>query len=429
MRTSMRIRTCLVAALALAAGLTLPASLEAQLPQASARALGMGENMTASARGFAAVANNPAGLAHWESPGFSMALPSFGATGGMGPITLTDLTAWDGIIILPIQKELWLRRVNGSNSGTQDVVARAGITPIALSVGPLAFQLSGSLAGTARLNGDAMELILYGNAGRAASPSNFDLENSTVDAYALTTAALSYGIRASDRLYLGVTGKYVIGNGLVMGRDAGSTLTSDPLAVNIDFPIVSNSFDDYEFDNGSGFGFDVGAIWESPFGITFGATVQNIVSTFEWTPGTLVYRPGTAIYDLDQSTSDVDERPLEGGPQELTDMVGELTLKPVFSVGAELDLRMVRLQADIRHRVSGGMQFGPDFHAGVGAEIKALPFAPFRLNAGIITGGYTFGGGASIIVGPVNLTAGVGYEAGEIQDAVRADFALSFGWN
>jgi hypothetical protein len=403
-----------------------PGASEAQLPQASARALGMGFNMTASARGFAAVANNPAGLAHWESPGFSIAIPSVAVGAGLGPIRLSDLEVWQGSIVAPIQKELWLRQVQ--TEGGQGALADAGVTAVALNVGPVGFQLSTSLAGSADLNPDAVELLLYGNAGRTGRPSNFELSGSSLDAFVLTTAALSYGIRASDRLYLGVTGKYVMGNVLLMGRDAGSTVFSDPLGVSIDFPVVSNSSDNFEANNGTGFGFDVGAIWEGP-GITVGATVQNVVNTFAWTTDALVFRPGQAVFDFDNSSSDFEEQPLDGAPPELLDMVDQLTLKPVFSVGAEIDLPMIRLQADIRRRVSGGMQFGPEFHAGVGAELKALPFLPVRAHAAAVTGGVQFGGGASLILGPVNLTTGAAYQTGDLRSAVRGHVALSFGWN
>lgn len=82
----------------LAIGLVVLSALPVagQLPQASAAALGMGYNTTAWARGFAAVANNPAGLAHRDSPGFSIAILPISLGSGLGPVGLEDLTAWEG---------------------------------------------------------------------------------------------------------------------------------------------------------------------------------------------------------------------------------------------------------------------------------------------------------------------------------------------
>ena len=57
------------------AGLLLPALLQAQLPDPSTRALGMGGAYTSLARGYEAVAWNPAMLAAVGRPGFTIGLP------------------------------------------------------------------------------------------------------------------------------------------------------------------------------------------------------------------------------------------------------------------------------------------------------------------------------------------------------------------
>ena len=67
------------------------APVAAQLPSASASALGAGDTYTALARGFNAVAWNPAGLAMTGNPGFSMTLVPVRAVGSFGPISLKDL--------------------------------------------------------------------------------------------------------------------------------------------------------------------------------------------------------------------------------------------------------------------------------------------------------------------------------------------------
>lgn len=420
----------LLAALLLAlSGLFATApDLSAQLPQASARALGMGYNMTASARGFAAVANNPAGLAHWESPGFSLAIPAATAGTGLGPVTLADIAEYEGAFIPDAQKAAWLQSV--TDAGGQAGILQGGLTPLALNIGPVGFQLSSAVGGRMQLSPDAAELLLYGNAGRTGVTRDFALDGSSLDAFVLSTAALSLGVRASDRVYLGVTGKYVMGNGLVMGRDAGSVVRSDPLQVELQFPVIANATEgeETEFNNGTGFGFDLGAIVELPM-ITLGASVENVVNTFAWELDGLAYIPGAALFDTGSSESDFDEQPAENAPQDILDMVDELTLRPVYSVGAEIDLPLVRLQADIRKRTAGGLQFGPEFHAGVGAELKLIGFLPLRAHAAKITGGYQAGGGLSLILGPVNLSAGGAYQSGELEDAAVGMFTLSFGGN
>src|SRR5919199_3719364 len=57
----------------------------AQLPSASAVALGSGDNYTALARGYNAVAWNPAGLAMPGNPGFSLTILPVRGSGGLRP--------------------------------------------------------------------------------------------------------------------------------------------------------------------------------------------------------------------------------------------------------------------------------------------------------------------------------------------------------
>lgn len=405
----------------------------AQLPQASAAALGMGYNMTASARGFAAVANNPAGLGHASSPGFSLAIPSISAEAGLGPISLSDLADWEGALVPTSVKEDWLTRV--SSSGGQGGSVGVGATPLALNVGPIGFQLSTRVGGLASLAPDAAELLLFGNAGRTGTARDFTLDNSLVEAYALTTAAVSYGFQVTDRVYLGATGKYVIGNGLLVGRDAGSFANSDPVSVEIDFPVLIpyGASDDFRFDHGNGVGLDLGALWESRSMIV-GATIQNILNTFEWNLDEYSYIPGEAFFDQDNSDSDFDEQRLSAAPGATRDAFQEvadnLRLKPVASVGIQLAASsFLRLQADLRKTLGDGLEFDPDFHAGVGAELSALSFLPLRAHVAKVSGGFQIGGGSSLILGPVNLSGALALRARDGANATLGMVTLSFGAN
>lgn len=421
-------RHSLAAGLVLAALLpALGAPLSAQLPQASAAALGMGYNMTASARGFAAVANNPAGLGMADSPGFSLAIPAVAVEDGLGPVSLSDLADWEGRLVPNDVKQDWLERV--AASGRQGGSVFAGVTPVALSIGSLGVQASTQVGGKTHLGPDIVELMLYGNAGRTGTAGDFDLEGSFIDSFVLSTIALSWGFRASDALHLGVTGKYMGGSGLVVARDAGSLFGSDPLTIELLYPVVLPAGEEFDFGNGSGVGFDVGAIWSGP-SVTVGATIQNLVSTFEWDLAEFSYVPGRALFELGRAGSDFEEQPASGAPRVLLDAVEELTPKPVFAVGVEMSpTSIVRLQADIRQRVSGGLGVGPDFHAGVGAELRALSALPLRAHLAAVSGGVQVGGGASLVLGPVNLSGAIALRTDEGSNATLGMLTLSFGGN
>ncbi|NNF14423.1 MAG: conjugal transfer protein TraF [Gemmatimonadetes bacterium] len=425
----MRTSTFVLAALAL---LAVPAA--AQLPQASATALGLGFNTTASARGFAALANNPAGLSMDDGPGFSLAVGAAAVETGLGPISLQDLVDYEGQLVPDGIKSEWLQRV--AESGTQAGTIGAGLTPVAFSVGSLGFQLSAQAGGEVNLGPDAVELLLYGNAGRTGSAGDYDLDGASLDAFFLSTAAVGYGFQVSPQLHLGVTGKYTVGTGLVVGRDAGSVLQSDPLLAQIEFPVLFTDFEDEfgnerdgAFNNGSGLGLDVGAIWVGPK-LTVGATIQNLISTFDWDLAGFSYTPGQAVFDGDDGESNFDEFPADGAPQVLLTAAEELTLKPVFAAGVQLQATpLVRVTADLRKRASGGLSVGPDFHLGAGAELTALSFLPLRAHLAKVSEGVQVGGGASLVLGPVNLSGGIALRTGDAGDATLGMVTLSFGGN
>lgn len=412
----------------------LATPVSAQLPQASARALGLGLNTTASSRGFAAVANNPAGLGLADSPGFSLAVPALGVEAGLGPVTLQDLVDWEGRLLPDVVKNQWLTRV--TDSGSQSGAVGAGITPVALSVGGLGLQLSSQVGGETALGPDAVQLLLYGNAGRTGEPEDLDLEGSSIKGFVVSTLAVAYGFRVSPGLHLGLTGKYVVGTGLLLGRDAGSMLGSSPLAIETRLPVLFTDLgddatppgvDSSPVNNGSGVGLDVGAIWTGP-SLTVGATVQNLFNTFSWDVGALTYVPGETLFQQGVLTSDFEERAATDAPQTVLDAVEELTPKPVFAAGVELEPSAVlRLTGDMRKRVSGGLGVGPDFHIGTGAELRAVPFLPLRAHFAVVSGGVQVGGGAGLVLGPLNLNGGVALRTGDFGNATLGMVTLSFG--
>jgi hypothetical protein len=405
----------------------------AQLPQASAAVLGMGYNTTASSRGFAAVANNPAGLGMGDSPGFSLAVPAVAVNAGLGPVTLQDLADWEGTLVPATVKSQWLASV--TESGSQGGAVGAGVTPVAFNVGGFGFQLSSEIAGETELGPDAVQLLLYGNAGRTGEPEDLDLQGSSLDGSLISTLAIAYGFRVSPGLHLGLTGKYIVGTGLVLGRDAGSELSSDPLSAEVRFPMlftnlgdsVPDGVDSHPVNNGSGVGLDVGAIWSGP-GLTVGATIQNLFNTFSWDMEALSYIPGEALFVQGSSTSDFEERAATDAPQTVLDAVEEMKPKPVFAAGVQLEPSpILRLTGDIRKRVSGGSGVGPDFHIGAGAELRAVPVLPLRAHFAVVSEGVQVGGGAGLVLGRVNLNGAIALRTSDHGNATLGMVTLSFG--
>ena len=107
---SKRLVATLTLSLALAAA-SFPRAASSQLPSASTAALGTANNYTALARGFSAIALNPAGLAMAGNPGFSLTFLPLQAQAGLNAIALADVAAFDGMKIPPTTKEEWLQSV------------------------------------------------------------------------------------------------------------------------------------------------------------------------------------------------------------------------------------------------------------------------------------------------------------------------------
>lgn len=407
----------------------LPGPAAAQLARASAADFGLGNAVTATARGFSAIAANPAGLGMPGTGHFSLAVLPLQLRQGLAPVGLGDLADFGGRVVPAAVKEGWLAdvRADGGEAGSSEV----GVSGLALQTGRVGVQVSTLAAGRGRLVPDAAELLLFGNAGRTGEPAGFELAGSSLDGWAVSTVGVGFGLPLAgdtgDDLAVGVTLKYSVGHAVVVGRDVGSAVGSDPLEVAIEFPVLSTPVGDAGLENGSGVGLDLGVAWQrGP--LRLGATAQNVVHTFAWDVDGMVFRPGTALFNEDESGSDFDERPGGEAPEALRAAVDELGFAPLLAVGGAYDPRPdVTVAVDVQKRIGEGMGVEPDFRAAVGLEARQWPVLPLRAHAAKITGGFQLGGGLSLVLGPVTLSGGAAVQVGEPQDATMGMLTLSFG--
>lgn len=422
-------------ALAALGSLVAVAPASAQLANASTSTLGLSGNNTATVRGFGTISVNPAGLA-MPGSGFSLALIPIQIRSGINPIGLKDLKDVEGSLVPTAVKQDWLDRVtaDGGQSGTFGV----DISEIAFTSGNIGFQISTVVAGAVDLSPGIVEAVLFGNAGRTGSPANLALSPASVEGFGITTAGLSIGIPisspASD-IAIGATLKYSVGHGLAVGRSSSGSVSADPVAVDLNFPVVHStafSFDNFGvgdiLDGGTGIGVDVGFMVKKD-NLSFGASVQNVVNTFEWDESKLSYRAGTASFETGSSDSDFDERAYASAPADLRQAVTDMQFKPAIRAGIGLDVSGdFTVTGDLHARFSDdGIALGPKFHLGGGAEFRGLKVIHLRGGAAVITDGIQYGGGASLVLGPLNFSAAAAVQSGDIGDNVLAQFALSFG--
>jgi hypothetical protein len=399
---------------------------EAQLPSPSAAALGLGDNYTALARGYSAAAWNPAGLGMPGNPTVSFALMSIRGLAGLDPINLSDLADYQGELVPTTVKEEWLSRITaeGSEQGT----AGADVNYLAVNVGRVGLHFATNLRAVGDVGPGVAELVLFGNAGRTGTPTDFTLEGSAFDVVATSTGGLSYAqplMRTpSSSLSLGATVKYTMGHLLFTGADAGSQVTADPLAVDLRFPIAQTDtilMVDH-LNNGGGVGVDLGLAWQSG-GISAGLAVKNVFNSFEWDESKLFYRPGEALFNADSTGSEFGARPLSAAPAGLQDRVAGLNFGPEIAAGLAYQMgRRLTLSADVRHRLEESRLGEPTSHVGAGAELRLLRWLPLRVGGAVLPGGNLIAGGVGLEFGVANLTA----SAAQRQTELGTDQMLMF---
>lgn len=406
----------------------------AQLQSASSAGLGTADNYTALARGFAALGLNPAALGLPESPGFSLALIPVSVQAGVDPVTLGDLKDFEGRQIPDATKNDWLDRIGAS--GSEEVLAGARASALSLTVGNFGLQASTIAHARASISEPVAELLLFGNAGRTGSPADLTLTGSTMDAWAVTTVGASFGLRLGARIgtyenqsfAVGATLKYSVGNALLLGRERGGSVTSDPVAVSVQFPVVQTDTAGKKWSNGSGVGLDVGAAWEGgPWSV--GLAVHNLFNTFEWDRSKLFFRPGEAIFNASTKDANVGAVPAEGTPaaDALLSEVGHQKFDPILVAAAAYDISpMVTVMGEWRNRFGDGMEVVPKLHLGAGVEVRPAPLLKLRAGLAGITDGFQVAGGGSLVLGPVNLSGAYLRQSGNAGDASFGQLTLSF---
>lgn len=410
-------------------GFARPAT--AQLPSASGAALGVGDNYTARARGYHAVAWNPAALGLPGNPRFSLTVLPLRGIAGLDPITLSDLKDYEDETVPADVRAAWLQRI--TDEGRQKGSVGADVTVLALNIGRFGFQVSSTVRGTVDVAPDGAEALLFGNAGRTGEPRDLGLGGSTLEGTATSTLAVAIGIPLGTRadapdqsFAIGATVKYILGHFVAKGRDRGSAMTSDPLRVQVDFPVVHTDPDEGG-TSGSGIALDVGAVWRQR-NLTVAGTLRNVINTFEWDEAKLVFRPGTALFDRDESSSDFEERPYAEAPAELRDAVADLNYSPALALGVALQAAStVTLSADFRQQFGDGILLEPKTHVGAGLEFRPVPILPLRAGVAAVTGGVLLSGGLGLEFGAVNLTAAGASRSSDLGTDAIAMVGVSFG--
>ncbi|MDH5588979.1 MAG: DUF5723 family protein [Gemmatimonadota bacterium] len=430
----MNTRTRPLSLVAFAAGLVSalggsPSDVGAQLANASATTLGQGGVAAATVRGFAALGANPAGLG-MPGSGFSLAILPTQFRSGLNPVSLSDLALVEGTILTDAQRDEWLTEI--AANGGQNGYLGLEVSGVSFTVGHFGIQLSTLAGASLNLDGGLAELVLFGNAGRTGEPREFTLTDTGADAFAVSTAGVSFAVPfSSDEMAVavGATVKYSMGHKMAVVRDQGSVISSDPVAVQVALPVLHTSGASGWLHNGSGIGLDLGIQMERG-DVAMGASVVNVFNTFAWDATTLTYRAGTASADIGSASSDFVEQPVSAAPAAILASVENLTFDPILSAGAAVRAGPVlTLSADVRRRFGEGIHGSriPRSHAGLGAELSAGSVLSVQAGAAVITDGDQYSGGVSLGAGKFNLSVAGAVQRRDLGDTLLGMVAISVG--
>lgn len=392
------------------AGLLAPAMLSAQLPDPSARALGLGGAYTALARGYEAVFWNPAMLAATGGKSLTFGLPQLRVEVGSNTYTWRDFRDYANNTLDDADKQYLLDRISLDDSALT-IRTIVGIAPLSLSMGRFAVTIGSAGDMDLSVGRDAMELLFYGNARRSGPGEFFTAAGSRGAGWAATTVAGSFALPfrlSAGRLSVGATYKMVIGNFIGRGEE-----TASRFQVNPDFAarVAGHAiYSDYNPDSlpasaddvvggtgkvGSGYGVDIGATMQfAGRNITLSAVVVNAFGSMTWDEDRLVYERTDALLEQDASGAVVDTRTttLRLTPSQIASDPTAATLRDallahakfarVARVGLALRRGAASFAADAQVRLSEGLDRRPLQAVSAGVEYRLLGILPFRAGVG-----------------------------------------------
>lgn len=390
--------------------------LAAQLPEPDPFQVAAGGTLPALGAS-AGIPANPAGLA--GGSGWQLVASPLRIGLGLTPISGADLTrAGDGVLSREI-REAWLRSLDGGpQRGTTDVA----LGPIAIRRGSVSFELASVGTGRMQLPADAVELILFGNAGRDGAARDLRLDGARLDGAALTTVGIAWGTRVSRQLSVGARLHASIGHGVLLTRDAGSVLTGGAATAALRLPTISSTGS----SPGFGVGVDLGVTWTGSESRT-GVSIQNAGSDFRWSDGDLRFREGETLIEGEGVASDFSARPVGEAPPALRALVRRL--RPARRIEIEhvraLDGRL-HLRVLLRQRLERGLAPSTPDARLVGLQWRARSSLALAAHAGSVEGDARVGAGARFGWGAWGVSGAWLLDRGD--DRRGSTFGLSFNW-
>lgn len=409
------IRTVAIATILVAGSTGL---VQGQSATPSARSFGFASSFTARARGYEAVFWNPANLGLPGRPGWSVGLPGASAYLNNNSLSYGEIADLYGEFIDDATKSDLLADIRRDDPERMfKLSADLGAHVLGVSIGRFAFTFGTVGAADLRVSPDAMELLLFGNAGEDGTGGDFSLEGSDAQAWWFSGGALSYGqpftIPALEWLDMsfsvGATLRYGVAHGLVRLADRGTTLTAEPLAVDVDAEVLSSE----DASAGTLWAVDLGAAMDWGGFLAVGLSLQNALANVSWNEEEFELQLLRASADFDSTTSEdttlaftelsaEDQERVRGFLDE-ADVPKRLRLGGVYALSPKFTL-----SADYEELIGGSLRSRWDRSLSLGGELALLNALPLRIGLATDFSHFAYTGGLGIYLGPVHTDLAVG---------------------
>lgn len=434
MKSAVRLLLC---ATTLAAG-AAPAVAQTA---SSARAAGMAGAYEAIATGSEAVRWNPANLGLPGRPSWSLTLPRLNLAGtilGPGVFDVKDILD-KGNDLTDQDRQAFLGDVP---AGGFELSGGASVPWIAMSIGPLAAEVSTTVIAGGSVGKELLDLMLYARQYGDVDHerlADYRVGNTTLRDAAFSTFAVSYGHDVRSLLALpfpvsvGVTARYVKGHDLQRGR------IFEP-NVDLDAQELSLSALSIRSTGGSGYGVDAGVSARPLPALTVALSVQNLVQKMDWNEnlelrGDVFSSTELADLSVQDMYDRLEPRPFDpnAAPLEAYALVNDVYRQSYFP-------RVIRVGAALTHGSTtagatysttagkGELTTGWPKYLAVGIEQK-IPFLSFLiLRGGVATsldGATALSGGTTLQLGPVGISAAVSRLKGNEEASTPGSFDSS----
>ena len=341
-----------------------------------ARSIAMAGSYTAVARGYDAIAFNPANLGLPDKPGTQLQLFAFGSTLNNNSFSMSDYEEYNGAYLSESDKRKILSKIPSEGL---EFRGNSAASALAFTYGPLAVSTTVEAAGTGTLSKDVVDLAFFGNKiGETVSIDNADAEG-----LAHGDLNLAYGRRIKSYdwgdIAAGVNLKYIYGIACIDVSESSGSATTEIDGINADGSILVRSA-----TGGSGFGFDIGVAATYREDWVFSAGLKNLASSISWDKDAKETEYTFEAISLTAESASEDSTVVS---DEVERSVGSFStsLAPQVNLGGTYTIGKFLLASDLKFGLKdkAGVSTTPEIS--VGSEFHQFSFMPLR--AGVSFGG------------------------------------------